>query len=204
MKNVSRWGSRASAQRRPSVRGRRGLALLAIAGALLTAGLGSSASGRTASSAPERAREPDNSAPQANGPVGAGGIILHDGTGRDPDFFYFKVAPEREVQIAVKNLNGRCGSGPDADFVKTATAPEGELHYFEGVGGRAGSIETYSVSPFHQVKLIVGLLDPNLGDDGATNKGCSEMVRVSPPSALILTHSPRDKRLLGAPIFADQ
>lgn len=181
-----------------------GGALLAIAAALLIVGPGSIASARDTGSAPQRVREPDNSAPQANGPVGAGGIILHDGTGRDPDFFYFKVAAGREVQIAVKNLNGRCGTGPDADFVRTATAPEGELHYFENVGASAGSIETYSASGFDHVTLIVGLLAPNIGDGGASNKGCSELVRVSPVSALILTRAPGDRRKLRAPVFADQ
>lgn len=136
--------------------------------------------------------------------MGASGIILHDGTGHDPDFFYFKVAPRREVQIAVKNLNGRCGTDPDADFVKTATAPEGELHYFESVGASAGSIETYSASGFDHVTLIVGVLSPNIGDNGASNKGCSELVRLSPASALILTRAPGDRRKLRAPAFADQ
>jgi hypothetical protein len=183
--------------------GRR-LALLAFVVALLTVGLGSSASGRDTGGAPQRTREPDNSAPQASGPVGTSGIILHDGTGHDPDFFYFKVLPGREVQIAVKNLNGRCGANPDADFVKTATAPEGELHNFESVGASAGSIKTYPASGFDHVKLIVGVLSPNIGNNGASNKGCSELVRVSPASALILTRAPGDRRKLRAPILADQ
>lgn len=179
-------------------------ALVTVGALVSAAGCLALASGSYAGAAPQRAREPDNSAPQSTGPVGASGIILHDGTGRDPDFFYFKIAAEREVQISVKNLNGRCGSWPDADEVRTATVPEGQLHYFESVARRAGSIESYSVSPFRQVKLIVGVLYPNIGDNGSTNRGCSELVRVNPSSALILTRSPRDEQVLRAPILADQ
>lgn len=70
-------------------------------------------------------------------------------------------------------------------------------HYFENVGTKAGSIEAYSASPFNRVKLIVGVLDPNIGENGATSRGCSELVRASPSSALIITRSPRD--WVGAP-----
>jgi hypothetical protein len=178
--------------------------LLAVGFLIALAGCGLSASGSEANTTPQRAREPDNVATQATGPVGSGGIVLHDGSGRDPDWFYFKIAPRKVVTIEVKNLNGLCGVDPDQDFVKTATAPEGELHYFESVGGEAGSTETYSASPFHHVKLIVGLLSPNIGDNAAANKGCSELVRATPASALILTRSPGDKRTLRAPILADQ
>ena len=154
-------------------------------------------------SKPERSREPNNVSTQATGPVGGKGIIVRDDNGLDPDWFYFKVKPHRRFTISVKSLNYMCGNNPNQDFVKTATV-HGQLYNFEEVAGIAGAGESFSIPPFNRVTLIAGELYPNLGNSGKGKTGCSQLVRITPASVLILSRSPRDKRILANEHIAEQ
>ena len=47
-------------------------------------------------------------------------------------------------------------------------------------------------------------LYPNLGNSGKGKTGCSQLVRITPASVLILSRSPRDKRILANEHIAEQ
>jgi hypothetical protein len=172
---------------------------LVLTGALLAATLVFLALPALASPAHRRETEPNNRAVSADGPIGPKGILDRNNGGSDEDFFYFKVRPGRNVTITVKDVNGRCGSDPHQNFIKTARPNFGELHYFENVGGQEGASESYATHSGPHGLFIVGMLYPNDG-----HRGCELLTKVTPGDALIKHRTRRDKRLLHNPDVQDQ